>query len=84
MFSMETMELSTSMPMPSASPERESTLSVMPVKYMATKAMTTLMGMDRAMISVGRKSSRNRSSTRMASAAPESRLLSTESMTISM
>ena len=56
----------------------------MPVKYMATKAMTTLMGMERAMISVGRKSSRNKSSTRMASAAPESRLSSTESMTMSM
>ena len=54
MFSMATMELSTSMPTPSARPDRDSTLSVMPVKYMHTKAMTTLRGMEKAMMIVGR------------------------------
>ena len=80
MLSMETMELSTNMPMPSARPDSESTLSVMPVKYMQTNATTTLSGIESAMMIVGRQSIRNTSSTRIASAAPEIRLSMTESM----
>ena len=84
MFSMATMELSTSMPMPRLRPLSDSTFSVMPVKYMHTNAMTTLMGMEKATVMVGRKSIRNSSSTRMASAPPDSRLFSTESTMMSM
>ena len=70
MFSMDTMELSTSMPTPSASPDRDMTFSVMPVKYMHTKATTTLAGIDMATISVGRQSSRNSSRMAMARMPP--------------
>ena len=51
----------------------------MPLKYMHTKAMTTLMGMEKATVIVGRKSIRNSSSISIASPPPEIRLSSTES-----
>ena len=73
MFSMATMELSTSIPMPSANPERDSTLSVMPVKYMHTKAATTLIGIEKAMMIVGRQSVRKINSTSTASRPPQTR-----------
>ena len=76
---MATMELSTSMPMPRLRPDSDSTFSVMPVKYMHTKAMTTLMGMEKATVMVGRKSIRNSSRIRIARLPPVSRLPSTES-----
>ena len=84
MFSMDTMELSTSMPMPSARPDSDSTFNVMPLKYMATKATTTLTGMEKATVRVGRQSSRNSKSISMARPPPMSRLSSTELTTRSM
>ena len=76
---METMELSTSIPTPMAMPDRDMTLRVMPVKYIHTKATTTLAGMDSATIRVGRQSIRNSSRMSTASAPPQSRFFSTES-----
>ena len=79
MFSMATMELSTSMPMPSARPDSDSTFSVMPLKYMHTNAATTLIGIEQAMMIVGRQSIRKISSTSTASNPPKIRFCSTES-----
>ena len=72
---MTTTELSTSMPMPSAKPDRLRILKVMPVKYIITMANSTLSGIEMATTSVGRRSFRNSASTRMASMAPSPRLL---------
>ncbi len=81
MFSIDTIELSTSIPTPSARPERDMTFSVMLQKYMHTNATTTLAGIESATISVGRQSSRNRSRTRIASPPPYTRFSRTESTT---
>ena len=46
MFSIITMELSTSMPTPKASPPMETTFKVIPAKYIMTKVATTLIIME--------------------------------------
>ena len=84
MFSMTTMELSTSMPTPTASPAMEMTLSVTPEKYISTMAKVTLMGMESATISVGRRSRRNSSRIKTASTAPTARFCNTELTTMRM
>ena len=83
-FSITTMELSTSIPTPRASPEREIILSVTPEKYMSTRAATTLMGMEQAMTKVGLISRRNKNSTRIARIPPYSIFCRTELTTISI
>ena len=69
---MTTMELSTSMPTPSARPDSEMMFSVTPVKYISTTANVRLMGMLMATTNVGRTSFKNSASTRMASTPPPS------------
>ncbi len=83
-FSITTIELSTSIPTPSASPEREIIFNVIPLKYMHTTAVTRLTGMESAITSVGRISFKNMINISMASTAPKSTLLITESTTISI
>ena len=56
----------------------EITLSVTPEKYMSATAKVRLMGMEQAMMKVGRTSRRNSSRISTASAAPMSRFCSTE------
>lgn len=73
MFSMTTIELSTSMPTPSARPDRLIMFRVTPEKYISTTANIRLMGMLNATTPVGRRSFRNSASTRMASSAPQAR-----------
>ena len=77
MFSMTTTELSTSMPTPSARPDSDRILKVMPVKYISTMANSTLNGILMATTMVGRRSFKNSASTMMASTAPSIRLDST-------
>ena len=84
MFSITTIELSTSIPTPSAKPERDIMFSVIPLKYMQTTAVTRLTGMERAITSVGLMSFKNRINISIASTAPNSTLLITESITISI
>ena len=69
-FSITTMELSTSIPIPSARPDMEMIFSEIFEKYISTTANTTDSGIAHAMIRVGRKSRRNRISTRIARIAP--------------
>ncbi len=83
-FSITTMELSTSIPIPSASPEREIIFKVTPLKYMHTIAVTRLMGMEKATTSVGRKSFKNKIRIKIASRAPNTTLLTMVSITRSM
>ena len=64
------MELSTSIPTPSARPDREMIFKVIPVKYISTIQVRILIGIENAMISVGRQSLRKISRIRMASTAP--------------
>ena len=73
MFSMTTTELSTSIPMPRARPDKLRIFSVMPEKYMRTMAKSTLRGMLMATTSVGRTSFKKMASTRMARTAPQMR-----------
>ncbi len=84
MFSITTMELSTSIPMPSARPDKEIIFSVTPLKYMHTMAVTRLMGMEKATTMVGRRSFRNSIRIRMASRPPIRILLTMESITRSI
>ena len=84
MFSMTTMELSTSMPTPSARPDNEMMFRVTPEKYIITTANRILMGMEHAMITVGFRSFRKKSRTKMASKPPISIFCRTESTTISI
>ena len=84
MFSMTTIELSTSMPMPRASPDSEMMFRVTPLKYMHTMAVTRLTGMENATTMVGLKSFRNTIRINMASTAPKRILLMMESITRSM
>ena len=72
------------MPTPKASPAREMIFSVTPEKYINTTANSRLMGMDRAMINVGRPLRRKISSTTIARIPPITRFSSTESMIISI
>ena len=83
-FSITTMELSTSIPIPKASPEREITLSVTPLKYMHTIAVTRLIGMEHAITAVGRRSFRNKIKIKIAKTAPNIILFRMESITRSM
>ena len=84
MFSMTTMELSTSMPMPSASPDREMMFNVTPLKYMQTMAVTRLIGMENATTRVGLMSFRKRIRIRIASPPPNRILLRMASITRSI
>ena len=70
MFSITTMELSTSIPTATASPEREIRLMVTPEKYIRTMAKVKLMGMLRRVMKVGLISLRKSKSTRIAKIAP--------------
>ena len=74
MFSMTTMELSTSIPTATARPDREIRLMVTPEKYMSTMAKVKLIGMLSRVMKVGLKSLRNSKSTRIANSAPYIRL----------
>ena len=84
MFSITTMELSTSIPTPRARPEREITFRVTPLKYMHTTAVIRLTGIEHATTAVGLQSLRNRIRIRIASRAPKSTLLIMESITRSI
>ena len=74
MFSITTMELSTSIPTATARPESDIRLMVTPEKYMSTMAKVKLMGMLRRVMNVGLKSLKKRRSTIMAKRAPYIRL----------
>ena len=80
MFSMTTMELSTSMPMPKARPERVIMFRLRLLKYSSTRANSTLRGILTPTMRVGRRSFRNRASTNTASSAPNTMLCTMESM----
>ena len=84
MFSITTMELSTSIPTPRASPDREMTFMVTPLKYIRTMAVRILIGMEHAITKVGRISRRNTKRIRIASTAPNTRFCSTEPITMSI
>ena len=75
MFSMTTMELSTSMPMPSDRPARLMMFRSMPVKYIKTMANSTDSGMLTPTTRVGLGSLRKRAKIRMASTAPDAMLV---------
>ena len=83
-FSITTMELSTSIPTPSARPDSEITFSVTPLKYMHTIAVIKLTGMEQATTAVGRQSFRNTIRIRTARTAPNNTLLIMESITRSI
>ena len=74
MFSMTTMELSTSIPTDTASPDREIRLMVTPEKYMSTSAKVKLMGMLSRVMKVGLRSLRKSKRTSMANSAPKPKL----------
>ena len=84
MFSMTTIELSTSMPMPIARPDIEMTFIVTPEKYIRTSANRTETGIEMPTIRVGRRSRRNRKRIKIASAAPISRFSTTDEIAIWM
>ena len=75
MFSMTTMELSTSIPMPRDRPASVIMFISRPVKYMSTTANSTDSGILMPTTSVGLISLRKMASTMMARAAPMSILL---------
>ena len=79
---MTTTELSTSIPTPTARPEREMTLREMPEKYISTTAVNREMGMEKATAAVGRMSLRKNNRITTASPAPSSRFCSTVSTTM--
>ncbi|OQA62800.1 MAG: hypothetical protein BWY39_01448 [Spirochaetes bacterium ADurb.Bin269] len=64
------MELSTSIPTPSASPARVMRFKVIPVKYMTVSVIIKEMGMVRPMMIVLRKLRRNTNRTITANRAP--------------
>ena len=74
MFSITTMELSTSMPTATARPDSDIILSVTPEKYISTRAKVILIGMLRIVINVGFISLRKISSITTANSAPQARL----------
>ena len=73
-FSSTTMELSTSMPIPRARPERVIMFRLSPVKYISTRAKSTLRGMLIATTSVGFTSRRKSARITTASSAPRDML----------
>ena len=81
---MTTMELSTSIPIPSARPDSEIIFRVTPLKNIHTTAVTRLIGMDTATTAVGLKSFRNNIKIRIASPKPKIILLKMESITRSI
>ena len=81
---MTTMELSTSIPMPSARPAMVMMLRDSPEKYISTRAKTTDRGMLMATMRVGLTVLRKRARMMTASRAPISILLIMSRMIISM
>ena len=79
-----TMELSTSMPIPSVRPPRDMMLSEMSRRYMHMNVAMTDRGIDVAMTTVLRKSRRNANRTRIARTPPMSAAFRTPSMACSM
>ena len=75
MFSMTTMELSTSMPMPSERPDSVMMFRERSEKYIRTSVNRTESGMLMPTMIVGRMSRRNSARTRIASSAPSSMLV---------
>ena len=69
-FSITTMELSTSIPTPKARPESDITLSVTLLKYISVTANSKLIGIEQAIIAVGFMSLRNTSKTIIAKIPP--------------
>ena len=65
------MELSTSIPIPSISPDMDMMFKEIPVKYISTTAVTTESGMEQAITKVGLISFKNKSRTKMARIAPK-------------
>ena len=68
------------MPTATARPDREIMLMVTPQKYISTTAKITLMGIDTRVMTVGRRSFKNRYRISMANSAPQARLDKIESM----
>ena len=83
-FSITTIELSTSIPIPNTRPDIEIIFKVIPVKYISTIAVTTERGIEHAITIVGLKSFKNKKSTKIASTAPMRIFCITLSTTISM
>ena len=71
MLSSTTIELSTSIPMPSAMPPSDMMLRVRSVEYMRLKVATTDTGIEIEMITVAQTSRRKKNSTRMARMPPK-------------
>ena len=82
MFSMTTMELSTSIPIPSANPDSDIIFKEIPEKYINTRAVSTDNGMLTATTMVGFTSFKNSARTTIASAAPTTILWTTPLMII--
>ena len=76
-FSITTIELSTSIPIPRQSPAKDITLILIPVKYMIIIANNTLNGILNATMIVGRISFKKRARTMIASTAPNKILFNT-------
>ncbi len=74
MFSITTTELSTSIPTPIARPESEIIFRLTPEKYIRTIANNSETGIENAIISVGRKSLRNKNRIIIDSIAPKIKL----------
>ena len=70
---MTTTELSTSIPTATARPLSEIMLMVTPEKYISTTAKTRLMGMAQSVMTVGRRSRRNRYKISTENKAPQPR-----------
>ncbi len=84
MFSRTTIELSTSIPIPSASPLRVIRLRVSPPKYSKAIVASTETGIDSAITTTLPKLSRKANSTATARAAPHSALEETRRSDVSM
>ena len=84
MLSSTTMALSTSMPMPRASPPSDMMLSVVSLKNIRMKVISTDTGMATPTIKVLLRLRRNRKRTRIASRPPHWAVLITSSMAFSM
>ena len=69
-FSITTIELSTSIPIPNANPDKEIIFNVIPEKYINTNAPTTLIGIEQAIIKVGLILRKNNNSIRIANNPP--------------
>lgn len=82
MFSITTMELSTSIPTDTASPDRDIMFTDTPVKYISAMANIKLMGMLHRVMTVGLQSRRNRNRIKTENTAPHRRLERMESRII--